>query len=130
MSAFTGFIQEDRLYYSNAGHPYPIIYNNSKHVIDAVKMNGFLLGLVKDAEYETEWVNFNKGDVLLVYTDGLFENDDDYDQWDQILRYCEYKHEKLESDIENFLEDMVCCFNNNNDLDFLDDVAVMAIRRK
>lgn len=130
MSAFAGFIQGETLYFSNAGHPYPIIYDSDRQTIDPLRMNGFLLGLIKDAEYETDRVVFNKDDILLVYTDGLFENEENYSQWDQVLKYCECQYKNMESDMEQFLEDMVGCFNNNHDLDFLDDVAVMAIKRK
>jgi phosphoserine phosphatase RsbU/P len=62
---------------SRAGHNYPLIYQKSRNKIDLLKMQGFALGMtptsVLDDHLEEVELEFQKGDTLLLYTDGLSE---------------------------------------------------------
>jgi phosphoserine phosphatase RsbU/P len=57
---------------SNAGHNYPLLISQTG--IYQVKSTGLPIGMFHDSEYETEKIQMNKGDVLLLYTDGLTES--------------------------------------------------------
>lgn len=57
--------------FSKAGHPDPIIYKNGKSEI--LYSKGYPLGLFEDTEYQTKDIVLEKGDRLIVYTDGLLE---------------------------------------------------------
>ena len=39
------------------------------------KIDGFPIGLVDDAEYETQHRNFSSGDKFIIYSDGISENE-------------------------------------------------------
>ena len=62
------------LTYCNAGHnpPYIISSENEKEIQPLTK-TGMALGVVDDMDWEQKTVALNKGDVLVLYTDGISE---------------------------------------------------------
>jgi len=59
------------LTYSNAGHIYPLLI--SKDGVRALTTGGMLLGAIRGTTYEEERVHLRSGDLLLLFTDGLTE---------------------------------------------------------
>lgn len=60
--------------FSNAGHVLPLLYKNRTGKIYEIDTEiGFFIGIVKDCEYDQKAVKIEKGDRLLMYTDGLTE---------------------------------------------------------
>jgi sigma-B regulation protein RsbU (phosphoserine phosphatase) len=58
-------------FFSNAGHHPPIFFgNNSVHELSR---GGLIMGPYADAKYERGFVFFEKGNVLVMYTDGVTE---------------------------------------------------------
>lgn len=57
--------------YANAGHNPPIFIKSDTCEVTYLMPTGPLLGPAPHAKYETENINFSKGDVLVVYTDGI-----------------------------------------------------------
>lgn len=60
------------LHYVNAGHLPPMLFRSSGEVI-RLKTGGMVLGMFPDATYQKDQVQMQKGDVLLIYTDGVSE---------------------------------------------------------
>jgi serine phosphatase RsbU (regulator of sigma subunit) len=61
-----------------AGMPPALLYRNSTNTVEPIVLKGLPLGSQVDYPYEEEDFNFEPGDVLLLYTDGLqerFNND-------------------------------------------------------
>ena len=58
--------------YANAGHDYPYIFeNNSKpHRLDEGEL---VLSVMRDVSYEQRTVTFGPGNVLVIYSDGVTE---------------------------------------------------------
>jgi phosphoserine phosphatase RsbU/P len=80
-----------RLLYANAGHPSPLQLHRPTGEVDTLRHNGKTgpaLGLFSDAAYKTFERPMAAGDLLLLFTDGLFEvegrNDEQYTQ-DRLL---------------------------------------------
>lgn len=63
-----------KMRYVNAGHIPPIFYRSRTQSIDRLETGGTVLGLFPDAPFEVGEVQFEKGDVLVVFTDGLSES--------------------------------------------------------
>lgn len=61
------------LKYSNAGHTPPLILRRGKEPEWLKIPNGFLLGVMEDATYQTMETELRPGDALIVYTDGVTE---------------------------------------------------------
>ncbi len=59
--------------YANAGHNPPIFVDAKSKEIIYLKPTGPLLGPAPKSKYETDSLNFNIGDVLVIYTDGIVE---------------------------------------------------------
>ncbi len=66
------------LHYSSAGHEHILIYRKSEdrgRNIEVIKSGGVILGMLEDIEpyLEEHTITLNKGDKLLLYTDGATE---------------------------------------------------------
>lgn len=59
--------------YTNAGHNNPILYRNKTDDFESLETTGQILGPFPNERYSTESTFLNKGDILLLYTDGLVE---------------------------------------------------------
>jgi serine phosphatase RsbU (regulator of sigma subunit) len=83
--------------YSNAGHPSPIHYRPSQNKFQLLEPTGGLLGLVENQKFGMENVRMFHGDILVLYTDGIDEAQDEngnlfgLDRIKDIIR--EYSHE-------------------------------------
>ena len=58
----------------NAGHEYPAIYRNASGKYELyVSSHCIPLGIMEDADYVPEEIEFSEGDKLFIYTDGVKE---------------------------------------------------------
>lgn len=73
-SAFIGKINNNKLTYSNAGHPYPITYKNNEKSFQILEKNGYIAGILDDVDYEDTEYELKKDDIIFLYTDGFFDN--------------------------------------------------------
>ena len=64
----------NKVYFVQAGHPYPYINKRSTNTIEPLEITGFPVGLFEDAEYETQVIQMEKDDQLIIYSDGISEN--------------------------------------------------------
>lgn len=73
VTAFYGVFSADgrRLTYCNAGHEPPILLRNGEPVL--LEAGGTILGIFEDTEYAKAVVELRRGDVILMWTDGLVE---------------------------------------------------------
>ena len=79
-SLFYGEISNDKkglFLYANAGHNPPMFYSKKSNNISSLNPTGPLLGPAPNARYETDSINFHKGDILVVYSDGIVESAND-----------------------------------------------------
>jgi serine phosphatase RsbU (regulator of sigma subunit) len=68
-----------QLTYVNAGHNWPILRRASGQ-IERLQTGGVPLGLVANCQYQCDQVTLAVGDVLLVFTDGLVEAENDTEE--------------------------------------------------
>ena len=69
-------IANGRLAIANAGHPSPLIVREATGEVDAINErnpSGPALGLFDDARFLTHELTVTAGDLLLIFTDGLFK---------------------------------------------------------
>ncbi len=59
--------------FSNAGHSSPIFYSAKTGEFRLLEVTGPIIGLLPDQRYAVGTVNFSRGDLLLLYTDGVTE---------------------------------------------------------
>ncbi|MCD6162888.1 MAG: SpoIIE family protein phosphatase [candidate division Zixibacteria bacterium] len=82
--------ENGHLSFCNAGHNYPFILRNNNE-IEYLKEGGLVLGAFAGAKYQHAKLNLEKGDILVIYTDGLSEAFNDNEE--------EYGEERLISDV-------------------------------
>ncbi len=61
-----------RLEYTNAGHNPPLLLRSGGFAL-RLDCGGPVLGVVPDAQYESQTTDLREGDVLVLYTDGIVE---------------------------------------------------------
>jgi sigma-B regulation protein RsbU (phosphoserine phosphatase) len=59
--------------YANAGHDSPFIINKDGTVIQLKQGTGTFLGIFENVEYSEEYYQFEAGDTIFMYTDGITE---------------------------------------------------------
>ncbi|HZS07276.1 MAG TPA: SpoIIE family protein phosphatase [Blastocatellia bacterium] len=62
----------NQLTYINAGHNAPLLVRDSGEVT-RLDVGGFPVGITPDCEYREGWVQMEPGDVLVIYSDGVTE---------------------------------------------------------
>lgn len=90
-SLFYGEISTDKnglFLFANAGHNPPIFIKGDSDQVIYLPSTGPLLGTAPHSKYETENLNFSKGDVLVIYTDGITEASNSSEEF--------YEEKKLE----------------------------------
>lgn len=63
--------------YANAGHNPPIFIKAKSVTAEFLQPTGPVLGPAPNAKYHIDSINFSKGDVLLIYSDGITESADE-----------------------------------------------------
>jgi sigma-B regulation protein RsbU (phosphoserine phosphatase) len=117
-----------RIEFVNAGHSPPLLLR-SKGLL-SVSATGLPLGLFSDTEYETSTVETSRGDLLLLYTDGISEakngSGDEFGETrvESLLKHCQ--GQSTEEMIRALLRE-VRAFRSGNPQH--DDVTIMALRR-
>lgn len=80
--------------YCNAGHNHPMIISED-HEIRLLNKGGLILGMLPDISYEWEVVQLKKGDMIVMYTDGITEalnsEQEEYEEW-RLIDLCKEKH--------------------------------------
>lgn len=60
-----------KIVYSNAGLAFPIYVNSNTNEAKELDLGGMPLGLIQNTVYENKSLNYSKGDLLFLHTDGL-----------------------------------------------------------
>ena len=63
------------LFYINAGHPSPILINDDK--IIELESTGIVFGALPEIELRRSYIKINRGSVLVLFSDGLVERQND-----------------------------------------------------
>jgi phosphoserine phosphatase RsbU/P len=66
-------LQSGILYYSNAAHNPPMLWQAATRSVKRLDTMGMLIGLDMNSQYEDAYVQLAVGDTLIYYTDGLTE---------------------------------------------------------
>jgi serine phosphatase RsbU (regulator of sigma subunit) len=59
---------------ARAGHYYPVFYSRSAGNLSRIKSSGPALGIIRNTGFEQVNLNYNYGDKLLFFTDGIIEH--------------------------------------------------------
>jgi sigma-B regulation protein RsbU (phosphoserine phosphatase) len=122
-------IKNHRLRYTNAGHNYPYIFSKERGVKE-LKSGGVVLGCLQVADFSEEIVDFQAGDLLVIYSDGITEATNTEEEEFGEIRLTEVILDNLEKptdDLIRLILGAVESFSENSTQ--TDDMTLMAIRR-
>ncbi len=116
--------------YSNAGHDFPLHYSAKTKQITELPSTGTLLGIFKESQYETKFINIDSGDYILFYSDGLIDFFEAFSNYNDGYKYLIsfFKERILVSpkSIVNEIKELV----ETNESAATDDITVIAIKVK
>lgn len=116
--------------YVNAGHNNPILLRAASNEIELLPATGQLIGPFPGERYRTEFALMNKGDVLLLYTDGVSdaanENRELYGENRLIEKLRAVRTRSPREMCQLILEDVQL---HNRLVEFSDDKTVVVIKR-
>ncbi len=118
--------------YANGGHNPPMLIRAKNKEIIYLDPTGPLLGPAPHSKYDTDSINFNKGDLLVIYTDGIVESANE--------KFELYEEKRLENVLKkniNFSPRELCysilddvnTFSTSNS-QYQDDKTIVVIKRK
>jgi phosphoserine phosphatase RsbU/P len=116
--------------YANAGHSTPILLHAKTDEIERLKATGQILGPFPAEKYHTEYVLMGKGDILLLYTDGMTDASNEkgemYGEQRLVQKLRELKHKSPREICQLLLEDVQI---HNKLVEYSDDKTIVAIKR-
>ena len=70
-----GVIENDGVHFTVglAGHPSPIVYRRATGTAERLDLQGAILGVIGEEQYQQETLRFSPGDCFVAFTDGLLE---------------------------------------------------------
>ena len=132
VTLFIGMLEVDTgtLSFSNAGHNPPLILGADGQCRYLTLPDGLVLGVMTEAEYGDDSVHLDRGDMIVVYTDGVTEAMNPERQL--------YSEERLQQTLatlagrnveDTVLELIASVRNHAAEAPQSDDIAILALRR-
>jgi sigma-B regulation protein RsbU (phosphoserine phosphatase) len=123
--------KDNQIRFINSGMPPLMIFNNSSKKVEEISINNMPLGAMRSAEYEVKELNINKGDTILLLSDGLPEMQN---VSGEMFGYGRIK-ELFETNISKSPEEIISILKSegshwSNRIDHDDDVTFVIIRIK
>jgi phosphoserine phosphatase RsbU/P len=128
-SFFLGIYDEfsGRLIYTNAGHLPPILIRRGE--AQRLEVSGMVLGVVPNNLYDQNLIQLESGDVLVGFTDGLSEPENEYGEEfgeDRLIDLLVRNHRKPLSELAALVTETVSEWARNPDL--RDDMTLILAR--
>lgn len=114
--------------YSKGGHDAPLLVRFADGKILQLEAEGYPLGLKEDGEYEERTVSLNKGDRLILFTDGLTGALNSRGELYGRRRFIDFVMKHRKHEIETFLDhliDEIMIFTG--DASQPDDIAILVM---
>ncbi|MEO6182551.1 MAG: PP2C family protein-serine/threonine phosphatase, partial [Verrucomicrobiota bacterium] len=124
-------LENRQFFYANAGHPKPFLIHRGAGSVEQLKNSDGrprpALGLFQESIYPTSQVALSPGDLVMLYTDGLYEIEGkDGEQYtpELLFKAVERKIQRPCSELFDSLLTEMKEFSSNSD--FADDVCLVA----
>lgn len=134
VTAFFGVLEPDtgRLRYVNAGHNPPMMFSYKKSKpVESLEPTGMALGVMDNMRWEQKIVKFAPGDMLLLYTDGITEAQDQQGRFfgsSRLLQMARALHGRSAKAILDSLMTEIQRFVGDSPPQ--DDIAIMVVVKK
>ncbi|MDH3252453.1 MAG: serine/threonine-protein phosphatase [Ignavibacteria bacterium] len=116
--------------YLNAGHCNPILFHAANGNVELLPATGQIIGPFPNEKYKTDFTVMNKGDILVLYTDGITEAADEnrtmYGEDRLVQKVIEWKTKTPREICRLLIEDVQV---HNRLIEYSDDKTVVVIKR-
>ncbi len=123
-------IQKQQLSFANAGHPPPLLWSPQQNKSRQLDAEGLILGVHENVIFEERNIELAKGDLILVYTDGLTEAENVQGEFFGLERVNEIfianSHQAPQEIIDALLKQLKAFCQKDN---FNDDITLMIFKR-
>lgn len=134
-TAFIGMIHNDDFYYSNAGHPIPMLYQGENKLIVLLEQSGSAIGIFDDAQFREHSFKITNDDYIMCYTDGLLKSAmalEESEDWFDFYIYCnecaDLLFSMLKSNPDELIKYIIDMFVGEQELS--DDITLTLIKKK
>jgi sigma-B regulation protein RsbU (phosphoserine phosphatase) len=119
------------LTYSNAGHNPPVILSPSQDEPRLLRNTGLPLGMFEEAGWQTGQTRLEPNDLLILYTDGITEAENEAYEAYELARLIETARTHSAGSAESVRDAILANVNDfTNGRPLGDDIALMVIRRE
>jgi serine phosphatase RsbU (regulator of sigma subunit) len=116
--------------YANAGHSNPILLHVATDAVEKLSATGQLIGPFPNELYRSEFVLMQKGDILLLYTDGIVEASNEQKEMfgdQRLIRLLRTHRGKTAKELCQLILEEVQVYSAN--AEYSDDKTVVVIKR-
>lgn len=129
ISLFIGeFEDAEHLFYVNAGHPPPLLISGMK--VSHLAATGIALGFLPDETWHRSHVTVKRGDVLVIYSDGIIERErSSGEQYGvkrlqrQVIRHCRLSTREI---LDAVIQDV---YDFGKRKTWADDASLVVVKR-
>lgn len=133
VSVFLGILDPERgeLVYCNGGHNPPIwLRAGADKEFVYLERTGTVLGILEDQVWTQKRVHFCAGDVLVLYTDGVTDAENESQEFFGLLRLVECIQSNWQSPAEGIQDALVDAIHRfSGQAEQFDDIAMMVLKR-
>lgn len=133
VTVFLGILDPNsgELVYSNAGHnPPALLRTGEQGAVELLVRTGAALGVLEEFNWEKQCVRLAPGDVLVLYTDGITEAENeghDFYGLDRLLQAVRNNYDRPVEELRDAMLENIHAFTDEAAL--FDDIALMILRR-
>lgn len=114
--------------YASAGHSPTLLWQATQNQCLRLDPEGLIVGVKKDFFYEKDSYKLASGDVMLLYTDGLIEAENEHNDFfgeERLAELLKENHHLQPQELINYIVDQVRLFTGHQN--FKDDVSMIVL---
>ncbi|MBF0275887.1 MAG: serine/threonine-protein phosphatase, partial [Nitrospinae bacterium] len=118
--------------YTNAGHVLPFIYNPVRKDIKYLESHGSMVGVFDDSEFHEGQVMLEKGEILVLFTDGITEHTIETEQEIELFskeRFEKVIYDSADQPLKTIAENIMEAMQQFSPKEYNDDITLVMIRR-
>jgi len=117
------------LKFANAGHSSPLLFCRSEGKIKELDTDGLLLGIRKNVLFEEKTMAICQGDVILFYTDGLIETEDNNNEFFGLDRVKSLLFQHADASPQAIIDSLCSALHRFcQRTDYADDITLMVFK--
>ena len=122
-------IHTQQLRFANAGHPPPLLFSQYEGKFKGLDAEGLILGIKRDVIFEEKATMLGKGDLILFYTDGLTEAENENNEFFGLERVKSVLLQNVHQSPEHIINSLIeaiqqFCLKTT----FVDDITLMVLK--